>query len=113
MLARGGTDGNTPASTPAASNVSSAGGKQVITINAKGGYSPRYTLAKADVPTALKIKTQATFDCSSALTIPSIGYRVNLPPTGETSVDLPVQPAGTILRGQCAMGMYSFSIEFK
>ena len=95
-----------------ANNVSIIDGKQIITINAKGGYSPRVTTAKADMPTIIKVATNGTFDCSSALTIPSLGYRANLPPSGSTDVEVPPQKAGTTMRGLCAMGMYNFSVNF-
>lgn len=95
-----------------ANNVTVVDGKQIIEITAKGGYSPRVTTAKAGLPTVIKVKTKATFDCSSALTIPSLDYRKNLPPSGETSIDLPAQVAGSTLQGICAMGMYNFSIQF-
>lgn len=94
-------------------NVSIVDGKQIIEIRAKGGYSPRTTTAKADIPTVIKIDTKATFDCSSALVIPSLSYRKNLPLTGETLIDLPPQKAGSKLQGLCAMGMYNFLINFE
>jgi plastocyanin domain-containing protein len=93
-------------------NVSMVGDTQVITITAKGGYLPRVTAAKAGVPTVLKMDTQGTYDCSVALSIPSIGYRKNLPPQGETLIDIPAQPVGTSMRGVCSMGMYSFTLNF-
>ena len=93
-------------------NVSVADGKQIIEIDAKGGYSPSVTVAKANIPTVIKVKTQGTFDCSSALVIQSIGYRANLPPSGETLIEVPPQEAGSTLRGMCAMGMYNFSVKF-
>ena len=93
-------------------NVSIVDGKQIITINAKGGYAPQITTAKADVPTIIKMDTRGTFDCSSALVIPSLNYRKSLPPSGETLIDVPPQKAGTKLQGLCAMGMYNFSINF-
>ena len=93
-------------------NVSVANGKQIIEIDAKGGYSPSVTIAKANIPTVIKVKTQGTFDCSSALVIQSIGYRANLPPSGETLIEVPPQEAGSTLRGMCAMGMYNFSVKF-
>jgi len=93
-------------------NVSIVEGKQVIQIIAKGGYSPRNSVAKAGMPTVLKIKTSGTFDCSSALVIPSLSYRANLPMSGETLIDVPTQPVGSTLQGICAMGMYSFSVQF-
>lgn len=96
----------------AVNNVSIVNGKQIITINAKGGYSPRVTTAKADIPTVIKVATNGTFDCSSALTIPSIDYRENLSPSGETEIEVPSQKAGTTMQGLCAMGMYNFAIHF-
>ena len=95
-----------------AGNVSVVDGKQIITINAKGGYLPRITSAKAGIPTVIAMNTQGTFDCSSAIAIPSLGYRSNLPPSGETLIDVPAQNAGTTLQGLCSMGMYSFAINF-
>ncbi len=96
----------------AANNISMVDDKQIISINAKGGYSPKITTAKAGVPTVIKVKTQGTFDCSSALVIPSLGYRGNLSPSGETNIDVPPQKAGTKLQGLCAMGMYNFTVDF-
>jgi len=95
-----------------ADSVSVVGEKQVITITAKGGYFPKTITAKAGIPTIIKVKTNGTFDCSSALIIPSIGYRNNLPPSGETLIDVPAQSVGISIRGLCAMGMYSFTINF-
>jgi plastocyanin domain-containing protein len=87
-------------------------GKQIIEIKAKGGYTPREILAKADVPTVIKVKTQGTFDCSSALVIPSLNYRKNLSPSGVTEIEVPPQKTGSVINGTCAMGMYGFSIKF-
>lgn len=93
-------------------NVSVVDGTQIIEIDAKGGYSPQKTIAKANMPTVIKMKTKGTFDCSSALVIPSIGYRANLPPSGETRIDVPPQKEGVTMQGVCSMGMYNFSITF-
>ncbi len=93
-------------------NVSTAEGKQIIDISAKGGYAPRLTVAKANVPTILRVKTSATFDCSSALRIPTLKYSKNLPPTGTTDIEVPAQAAGTTLKALCSMGMYNFSVTF-
>ena len=95
-----------------ANNASVVDGKQVIEISAKGGYSPKTTLAKADVPTVIKMKTEGTFDCSSAVSIPSLNYRKNLQPSGVTEIEVPPQKAGTTLQGLCAMGMYNFQVQF-
>lgn len=95
-----------------ANNASLVDGKQVIEISAKGGYSPKTTLAKADVPTVIKMKTEGTFDCSSSIFIPGLNYRKNLQPSGITEIEVPPQKAGTTLRGLCAMGMYNFQVQF-
>ena len=93
-------------------NVSVVDGKQIVTINAKGSYSPKVTIAKAGMPTVIKMHTQGTFDCTASLTIPSLGYQKNLPPSGETLIDVPAQKTGATVRGLCGMGMYNFSINF-
>ncbi len=110
LLSGGGKDLN--ANIPAISNVSVVDGKQIITINAKGGYFPQITTAKAGMPTVIKMNTRGTFDCSSAISIPSLGYRGYLPPSGETLIDVPPQKAGSKLQGLCSMGMYNFTVNF-
>ena len=87
-------------------------GTKVIEIDAKGGYSPRVTLAKANMPTILKVKTQGTFDCSSALRIPKIGYGAVLPASGTTEIEIPPQETGSTIQGLCVMGMYNFQVRF-
>lgn len=94
-------------------NVSVVDGTQIIEISAKGGYAPQATLAKAGVPTVIRVSTNGTFDCSSSLVIPTIGYRGNLPITGTTDIPVPPQAAGAELQGLCGMGMYNFTIHFK
>ena len=93
-------------------NVTEENGNQIIKILAKGGYFPRITAAKADVPTVLRMETKSSFDCSIALVIPAIKYRANLKPTGVTDITIPPQKAGTVLNGVCAMGMYNFQVKF-
>ena len=95
-----------------ASNVSVVDGRQIIEITAKGGYSPQLTIAQAGIPAVLRMTTQGTFDCSSALTIPSLGYRTNLPPSGVTDIELPPQTAGSTIQGLCSMGMFNFAVRF-
>ena len=107
LSGRSGADG-----APSEDNVSMVDGQQVIEITAKGGYLPKKTLAKAGVPTVLQINTKGTFDCSSAISIPSLGYRKNLPPSAQTLIDIPIQESGATLTGICAMGMYSFTVQF-
>ncbi|KKS23394.1 MAG: hypothetical protein UU82_C0031G0011, partial [Candidatus Nomurabacteria bacterium GW2011_GWC2_41_8] len=51
----------------AQNNIEIRNGIQYITINAKGGYSPGISAAKAGIPTKLIVKTESTYDCSAAL----------------------------------------------
>ena len=105
-------EGTNPNSTQLTKNVVLSGNTQTINITAKGGYEPRNTTAKADTATTLKIQTSGTFDCSSSLIIPSLKYRKSLPPTGETTVEIPPQKSGTSIRGLCSMGMFNFTLNF-
>lgn len=94
-------------------NVFEENGKQVIEISARGGYAPRLSVAKANVPTIIRMKTSGTFDCSSALSIPSLGIRMSLPSSGTKDIEVPPQQAGGTLLGTCAMGMYNFQVQFQ
>lgn len=94
-------------------NVEVKDGIQYITINARGGYSPRISEAKAGIPTKLVVKTNGTYDCSASLVIRSIGFQKILPQTGETTIDLGSPKNGVPLLGVCGMGMYSFQVNFQ
>ena len=87
-------------------------GVQYITVNAKGGYSPRASTAKAGIPTKLIVKTNGTYDCSASLAIHSIGFQKILLQTGETEIDIGTPKVGGPLQGVCGMGMYNFVINF-
>lgn len=103
-------EGNRPISAPETVRIEN--GIQVITITAKGGFSPEHIEAKSGLPTELHVLTNGTYDCSSTLVIPTLGYSEALKPTGtETIVLAPEQAMGT-LNGTCGMGMYSFDIAF-
>jgi plastocyanin domain-containing protein len=95
-----------------AKNVSIVDGKQIIEISAKGGYQPRKSIAKAGIPTIIRFDTKGTFDCSSAVRIPSMNISKNLPQTGTTDIDIGTQKVAT-LQGTCGMGMYPFEVEFQ
>jgi len=93
-------------------NVTIVDGKQIVEINAKGGYQPRKSIAKEGIPTIIRFNTKGTFDCSSAVRIPSMNISKSLPQTGTTDIDIGSGQLGT-LQGSCGMGMYPFEIEFK
>lgn len=93
-------------------NVEVRDGVQYVTINAKAGYSPQLSTAKAGIPTKLIIKTKGTFDCSASLAIKSLNYQKILPQNGEEVIDIGIPEAGKPLVGVCSMGMYNFKIDF-
>lgn len=108
----GGGGGSTSGSVDAGA-VSMRNDVQVITIAAKGGYSPQYIEAKSGVATELQVVTNGTYDCSSSIVIPSLGYRKNLKPTGTETISISALQAQGKIDGTCGMGMYSFEISFK
>lgn len=90
-----------------------ADGKQIIDISAKGGYSPRVVVAKAGVPTVLRITTSGTFDCSASVVVPKLSYQKFLQPSAIEEIPISAEQAQGTLQGLCAMGMYNFQIQFK
>ena len=100
---------NTPGDS---STVSVTNGTQVIDLLAKNGYSPRVIAAKAGMPTTLRVKTDGTYDCSASLTVPQLGYRKFLQPTGSEDIAIAAEQAHGTLNGVCSMGMKSFKIQF-
>jgi len=103
---------DTPATPSTASNVYIEEGTQIIEIRVKGGYFPQVTTASSGLPTVLRFITSSTFDCSSALNIPSLNYQTNLPLSGTTDVPISVPRPNTKLQGLCSMGMYNFIVNF-
>jgi plastocyanin domain-containing protein len=87
-------------------------GVQYITIDAKGGYSPKLSIAKAGIPTKLVVKTNGTYDCSASLVIRSLGFQKILQQTGEEIIDIGIPKVGEPLQGLCSMGMFNFLINF-
>jgi len=109
----GGSKNNTDStSNQSAQNVKIKDGVQYVTIDAKAGYLPRDSTAKAGIPTKLVVKTNGTYDCSASLVIRSIGYQKILAQTGEEIIDIGTPTAGQPLQGVCGMGMYNFLIKF-
>lgn len=95
---------------PRASNVSVVDGTQIIDLRAKGGYTPKVTVAKSGMPTILRVSTNGTFDCSSAIRIPSLRVSQTLPMNGTTDISLGTLESG-LIQGNCGMGMYPFQIN--
>lgn len=92
--------------------VTEENGKQIITIQARGAYSPRTVSAKAGVQTILRMKTSNSYGCERAFAIPKMGIQKSLPATGETDIDLGIPEKGSKVFGTCSMGMYTVTLTF-
>ena len=88
-------------------------GVQVIDITAKGGYTPRKVVAKANTQTLLRVQTIDTFDCSASLVIPKLSYQKFLRPSEVVEIAISPDEARGVYQGLCSMGMYNFQIVFK
>jgi sulfite exporter TauE/SafE len=85
-----------------------------LVLNAKNnGYYPEVLRAKADTPISLALVTNNTRSCSRDFLIPALKYYELLPETGQVNLDIPPQPAGTVMRFTCSMGMYTGQIVFE
>lgn len=88
--------------------------ENTITVRAlNDGYFPASTRAKAGQPVRLDLVTDKTYSCAQAFVIPALRIERLLPPSGVTSIDLPPQKAGSVLRFTCSMGMYGGQIRFE
>lgn len=108
----GSKDNINTATNEAGENSEIKDGVQYITVNARGGYSPKVSMAKAGIPTKLIVKTNGTYDCSASLVIRAVGFQKILSQTGEEVIDIGIPKAGEPLQGVCGMGMYNFLINF-
>jgi sulfite exporter TauE/SafE len=84
-----------------------------LTINVvNSGYEPAVLQAKANQPLQLTLVTNNTQSCARAFVIPSLNIQKILALTGVEKIDIPPQPAGSVLYFSCSMGMYTGRIEF-
>lgn len=97
--------------TTSAQNIFVKDGIQYVTIKAGGGYNPKISNIKSGIPTKLVMKTINAYDCSTSLSIPSLGIRKMLQATGDEIFDLGIPESGKDINGTCIMGMYGFKIK--
>ncbi len=85
-----------------------------LNLDAKNnGYFPATLVATADKPFTLNVVTKNTTSCARAFVIPYLGVETILPKTGTVPIEIPAQPAGTVMGFTCSMGMYTGEIVFK
>jgi uncharacterized protein len=90
----------------------SSEGTQLTLAVVDSGYYPQVLHARANNPVHLVLVSENTQSCARSFVIPSLSLRALLPATGEVSLDLPPQSAGSVLRFSCSMGMYTGQIVF-
>ena len=111
-LLRGGT-GEPSSAASAIPTAANGAAVQKLTINAKNaGYDPKITHAAADTPIQLSLVTQNTQSCARSIVFPTLGVEKVLPVSGTTTIQVPPQAKGTVIRYTCSMGMYTGQIIF-
>jgi sulfite exporter TauE/SafE len=84
-----------------------------LTINVENrGYVPNHLTAPAGQTISLKLVTRDTVSCAQAFVIPALNEQRLLPNTGSDVINIPPQPAGTVMRFTCSMGMFRGDITF-
>lgn len=79
---------------------------QRVTIDVRsGGYKADTIQLKKGIPVVLTLKTQNSYSCANAFTIPSMDIQKMLPPTGEETITFVPEKSGQ-LPYTCSMGMY-------
>ena len=98
--------------TQANDNVKIKDGVQYVQIKVGGGYSPKVSTGKADIPTKLVFDTGEAFDCSTSVVVRQLNFSKILNPNSQETVDAGTLKSGDKISGTCSMGMYSFVINF-
>lgn len=90
-----------------------SGGLATIDVRvAKEGYRPDRIETAADRPINLRFITKGITGCTRTVNIAKTGLQKSLPVTGSTTIKIPAQPSGTVVRWVCGMGMYTGSVTF-
>ena len=76
-------------------------------------YSPDLIYAPADKPIKLTLVTDGVYSCALAFVIPDLNQEVLLLNSGETTIDIPPQPAGKKMDFMCSMGMFTGQIIYQ
>ncbi|GAA0396761.1 hypothetical protein Acor_61920 [Acrocarpospora corrugata] len=97
--------------TPAVAAAPGPGDTQTLTVWATAdGFRPGLAAAEPNRPIEITFRTKNNRGCTRTLAID--GHDLVLPETGQVSVHVPAQPAGT-LHYSCGMGMYAGFIRIQ
>jgi Cu+-exporting ATPase len=80
------------------------GGRQVVDITVKGGYSPSLVRVEAGTPVRLRFDRQENSDCTARVVFPDFRKSASLAAFGTTTLDLDVQEPGEY-SWACGMNM--------
>ena len=80
------------------------GGRQVIDITVRGGYSPNLVTVEAGKPVRLRFDRQENSDCSARVVFPDLRKSATLAAFGTTTLDLDIPSPGEY-SWACGMNM--------
>ncbi len=87
-----------------ATNAQVEGGRQVVDITVKGGYSPNLVRVEAGTPVRLRFHRQENSDCTARVVFPDLRKSASLEAFGTTTLDLDVAEPGEYAWA-CGMNM--------
>lgn len=80
------------------------GGRQVVDVTVKGGYSPSLIRVEAGTPVRLRFHRQENSDCTSRVVFPDLRKSASLEAFGTTTLDLDITEPGEY-SWACGMNM--------
>ena len=80
------------------------GGRQVVDITVKGGYSPSFVRVEAGKPVRLRFDRQESSDCTARVVFPDLRKSASLAAFGTTTLDLDIAEPGEY-SWACGMNM--------
>jgi Cu+-exporting ATPase len=87
-----------------ATQVQVEGGRQVVDVTVKGGYSPSLIRVEAGTPLRLRFHRQENSDCTSRVVFPDLRRSASLAAFGTTTLDLDITEPGEY-SWACGMNM--------
>ncbi len=88
----------------AATQAQVEGGRQVVDVTVKGGYSPSLIRVEAGTPVRLRFHRQENSDCTSRVVFPDLRKSASLEAFGTTTLDLEIAEPGEY-SWACGMNM--------
>lgn len=87
-------------------------GKQVISIDVMGGYSPEVINLKKGIPAVLQFTRHDKSNCLDRVVFSDFGVNKELPINEQVNIDIPTDKAGEY-GFQCGMDMFHGKVNIK